>query len=98
MTVQGMQKDRPSIYIKIDDERYLKLRHWRLTTADETTYGATITLHRTNSHSQLLGWAYQGTSKDNAFIVTRGTRIVEQTHDLPRAACRLFDTEMNRKA
>jgi hypothetical protein len=93
MTAQGMHKDRPSIYVKIDDERYLKLRYWRLVTADETTYGATITLHRTNHHSHLLGWAYQGTSRNNAFVVTRGTHTVEQTHDLPRAACRLFDAQ-----
>jgi hypothetical protein len=86
-----MRKDRSPTYVEINADRYLKISYWRLTTARETTYGAKITLHRRHCLVELLGWAYQGDSHDNEYVVTRGTRIVEKTDDLPRAACRLYD-------
>lgn len=89
---QGMHRDgRPSIRIKIDDERYIKISFYRLHTVDETTYVAHIKLKRSGHSTRLLGYAYQGTSQDNPFIVTRGlTVVVNGTHHLERAACDLY--------
>lgn len=91
---QGLHRDgRPSIRIKIDDERYIKISFYRLHTVDETTYMAHIVLKRKDHHSRLLGYAYQGGAQDNTFIVTRGLTTVTTVYpdDLPRAARKLYE-------